>query len=118
MASAHQPSPEASAPLAPPSSRVILLLAVVVCVPALMMMIAAAIGAAAPDLKVVMKLTQPQVGLLAGTFFFAAGLSLPFAGRSVDRFGPTICALAGLAIADTGAGIFALARGPALAITG
>jgi MFS family permease len=79
--------------------RMILLLAVVVCVPALMMMIAAAIGAAAPDLKVVMKLTQPQVGLLAGTFFVAAGLSLPFAGRSVDRFGPTTCVLAGLAIA-------------------
>ena len=98
--------------------RVILLLAVAVCVPALMMMIAAAIGAAAPDLKVVMKLTQPQVGLLAGTFFVAAGLSLPFAGRSVDRFGPTICVLAGLAIAATGAGIFALAHGPALAIAG
>jgi MFS family permease len=98
--------------------RVILLLTVVVCVPALMMMIAAAIGAAAPDLKVVMKLTQPQVGLLAGTFFVAAGLSLPFAGRSVDRFGPTVCVMAGLAIAATGAGIFALAQGPALAIAG
>jgi MFS family permease len=98
--------------------RVIPLLAVVVCVPALMMMIAAAIGAAAPDLKVVMKLTQPQVGLLAGTFFVAAGLSLPFAGRSVDRFGPTVCVMAGLAIAATGAGIFALAQGPALAIAG
>ena len=57
MASAHQPSPAVSAPYAPPMWRVILLLAVVVCVPALMMMIAAAIGAAAPDLKVVMKLT-------------------------------------------------------------
>ena len=54
-----------------------------------MMMAAAATGAAAPDLKAAMKLTQPQVGLLAGTFFVAAGLSLPFAGRSVDRFGPT-----------------------------
>ena len=98
--------------------RVILLLAVVVCVPALMMMIAAAIGAAAPDLKVVMKLTTPQVGLLAGTYFVAAGLSLPFAGRMVDRFGPTLCVMLGLAIAATGAGIFALAQGPALAIAG
>ena len=116
--SAHQPNPAASAPSALPMGRSILLLAVVVCVPALMMMISAAIGAAAPDLKVVMKLTQPQVGLLAGTFFVAAGLSLPFAGRSVDRFGPTLCVLAGLAIAATGAGIFALAQGPALAIAG
>ena len=115
MAPEHQSSP---APSVPPTWRVILLLAVVVCVPSLMMMAAAAIGAAAPDLKAVMKLTQPQIGLLAGTFFVAAGLSLPFAGRSVDRFGPTLCALAGLAIAATGASIFALAQGPALAIAG
>lgn len=118
MASAYPPIPAASAPSAQPMRRVILLLAALVCVPALMMMAAAAIGAAAPDLKVVMKLTQPQVGLLAGTFFVAAGLSLPFAGRSVDRFGPTVCVLAGLAIATIGAGIFALAHGPALAIAG
>jgi fucose permease len=98
--------------------RVILLLAVVVCVPALLMMTAAAIGAAAPDLKIGMRLTQPQVGLIAGTFFIAAGLSLPFVGRAVDRHGPTVCVLTGLAIAATGAAVFALAQGPALAIAG
>jgi MFS family permease len=96
----------------------LLLLAVVLLVPALMMMTAAAIGAAAPDLKVAMQLTQPQVGLLTGIFFFAAGLALPFVGRAVDHFGPTRCVLAGLALAATGAGLFAVARGPGLAIAG
>lgn len=102
----------------PPLRRVLLLLAAVLLVPALMMMTAAAIGAAAPDLKVAMKLSQPVVGLLTGTFFVAAGLSLPFVGRAVDRFGPTPCVLAGLAVAAVGAGLFALARGPGLAIAG
>lgn len=98
--------------------RAILLLAVVVLVPCVMMMTAAAIGAATPDIKVAMRLTQPEVGLLAGTFFVAAGLSLPFVGRAVDRLGPTPCVLTGLAVAATGAAVFAVAKGPALAIAG
>jgi hypothetical protein len=80
MTSEHPATPAASAP---PLWRMLLLLAVVLLVPALMMMTAAAIGAAAPDLKVAMQLTQPQVGLLTGIFFFAAGLALPFVGRAV-----------------------------------
>lgn len=115
MTSEHPATPAASAP---PLWRMLLLLAVVLLVPALMMMTAAAIGAAAPDLKVAMQLTQPQVGLLTGIFFFAAGLALPFVGRAVDHFGPTRCVLAGLALAATGAGLFAVARGPGLAIAG
>ena len=35
-----------------------------------------------------------------------------------DRHGPTVCVLTGLAIAATGAAVFALAQGPALAIAG
>ena len=115
MSSAPGPSPASSAPSL---WRVLPLLAVVLLVPALMMMTAAAIGAAAPDLKVAMQLSQPQVGLITGIFFVAAGLSLPFVGRAVDQFGPTVCVLAGLAVAATGAGLFALATGPALAIAG
>ena len=118
MSAEHQSGPAAFAPSPPPLGRVVLLLTVVVCVPALLMMTAAAIGAAAPDLKVVMRLTQPQVGLIAGTFFIAAGLSLPFVGRAVDRRGPTVCVMTGLAIATAGAAIFAVAQGPALAIVG
>jgi fucose permease len=109
--SGHAPSPI-------PMQQVLLLLVLVVLVPSIMMMTAAAIGAATPDLKVVMKLTQPQVGLLAGTFFVAAGLSLPFVGRAVDRYGPTVCVLVGLTVSATGAAVFALAQGPALAIAG
>ena len=115
MSSEQRPS---AAPSAPSLWRVLPLLAVVLLVPALMMMTAAAIGAAAPDLKVAMQLTQPQVGLITGIFFVAAGLSLPFVGRAVDQFGPTLCVLTGLTVAATGAGLFALATGPALAIAG
>jgi MFS family permease len=118
MITEHQSGLAAFPPSAPPMGRVILLLAVIVCVPSLLMMTAAAIGAAAPDLKIGMRLTQPQVGLIAGTFFIAAGLSLPFVGRAVDRHGPTVCVLTGLAIAAAGAAVFALAQGPALAIAG
>jgi len=127
MTSEHRPRPgpteptepsAPSAPAAPPLRRVIPLLAVVLLVPFLMMMTSAAIGAATPDLKVAMGLTQPEVGLLAGTFFVAAGLSLLLAGRAVDRFGPIPCVLLGLAVATTGAGLFAAAKGPVLAIAG
>ncbi len=80
-------------------------------------MAAAAIGAATPDLKVVMKLTQPQVGLLAGTFFVAVGLSLPFVGRAVDRYGPTVCVLIGLIVSATSVAVFALLLGIAHVLT-
>lgn len=118
MTSERLPGPAISAPSTLSLGRVILLLVVVVLVPSVMMLTAAAIGAATPDLKVAMKLTQPQVGLLAGTFFIAAGFALPLVGRAVDRYGPTRCVLVGLAISATGAATFALAQGPGLAIAG
>lgn len=83
-----------------------------------MMMIAAAIGAAAPDIKAAMSLTQPQVGLLSGSFFVAGGLAMPFAGRLVDRFGPTACMLAGILAAASGAAVFMASETLGLAVAG
>jgi len=63
-------------------------------------------------------LSTRGLGVLVGAFYLASGLVMPLAGRLVDRRGPTVGTLIGLAIAGTGAACYASTHVMSLALVG
>jgi MFS family permease len=74
------------------------------------------VGVIAPDLAAEVGLSAAEIGLLSSAFFLIfAAVQLPL-GVALDRFGPRLCLLAGIAVTLAGILLFALGTTPALLI--
>jgi MFS family permease len=76
------------------------------------------IGVIAPNLALELGLSPAEIGLLSSVFFFVfAAIQIPL-GVALDRFGPRLCLLVGVAVTVVGAVVFAAAENPGVLIFG
>jgi MFS family permease len=74
------------------------------------------VGVIAPDLAAELGLSAAELGLLSSSFFLVfAVIQLPL-GVALDRFGPRLCLLVGIAVALAGVLLFALGTSPTMLI--